>query len=759
MTEPLHHVDRLTMTEIAGRLGIGVSAVSNWRRRHASFPAASAGSLGETFDVDELSSWLAGRSIPSTARRPDEPPGTTYAERFERAVRDVSTTGRSDVSESIVSDDELWSLIEKTQSRSELGDAIIGILAVRVWFPDVFAEIVKATSDRREDRVSELLERYSGSDIGLLLPDFRDDPSGLLGLGRIVQGVSRLRLADHVSRVELGRLVLRLVDMLAMASAKGGEHCTPSSLVRLMVQLADPGPASRVHDPFCRAGELLAGVVANSTPEVADNVQLTGSAVNTRFARMSRAALALTGVAPRIEIQDVLATSPDRSYEYDVVFANPPYSLKLDDIDLDSHDIRWSYGPPPVHNANFAWLQHILAILAPGGRAAVLMPNRSTFSENAAEQHIRNAMIADGVVECIVALPAGLFPSTSIAVSLWLLRSPRAETPAEVLFVDASSSGTVGRGRRILSDVEVDRIVDEYRKWRGPAVGHKPSLGFAVAIPTNDLVESRFGANPRAHVQPATRSTHSVERVTNLGDLLRQRDESHQRMLDLRRTADSRAAAVEWGSAGVLGSLREVRVGDVCGLAAGPGRFEDDPRRAVHNVVTPRALRYNRIVDTGVVAAPPDVSASRYLLLPGDVVCVRVGQLGRQGVVGPDQVGWLLGPGCLRLRPGPDVDPTYLAYCLASPSVQDWIQRHATGSAVQSMSMRTFGELPLALPTLGEQRKIAAVLASLDAEEAAAEHVREMTSQVRDLMIDLLVPVADAPVQPDARSHVPPRGG
>jgi type I restriction enzyme M protein len=742
------------MTEIARRLGIGVSAVSNWRRRYASFPAGLAGSLGETFDVGELSSWLAGRSIPSSARQPDEPPGTTYAERFEQTVRDVITANRPGVPDSI-SDDELRLLVEKTRNRSELGDAIIGLLVLRFWFADVFAEMVAAADERREGRFAELLERYSDSGVGLLLPNFREGSSDLLGFGRIVQGVNQLRLADHASRAELGLLVLRLVDMLAMDSAKKGDHYAPSSLVRLMVQLTEPSRGSRVHDPFCRAGELLAGVVVSSPPDVADNVELTGSAVNSRFSRMSRAALMLTGASPRIELRDVLTSSPGSSSEYDVVLANPPYNVKLDDVELDGRDIRWSYGPPPANNTNFLWLQHILAVLAQGGRAAVLMPNQATFSENVAERRIRNAMIADGVVECIVALPTGLFPSTSIGVSLWLLRSPRVAIPAEVLFVDASNLGTAGRGRRVLSDTEVDRIVDECRNWRAPAAHHKPSLGFAAAIPISELVESRFGLNPRAYVLPTTPPTDPVERAIDVGDLLRQRDEAHQRMQDLRRAADSRGAAVEWSSAGVSRSSRQVSLGEVCELTAGPGRFEDDPRGAAHKVVTPRALRHNRIVDTGVVAAPSNVSASRYFLVPGDVVCVRVGQLGRQGVVGSDQVGWLVGPGCLRLRPGPDVDPTYLACCLASSSVREWIQRHATGSAVQSMSMRTFGELPLALPALGEQRRIAAVLASLDDEEAALEHARETTSQLRDLMVDLLVPLA-APVR---RGGHDPSGG
>ena len=73
------------------------------------------------------------------------------------------------------------------------------------------------------------------------------------------------------------------------------------------------------------------------------------------------------------------------------------------------------------------------------------------------------------------------------------------------------------------------------------------------------------------------------------------------------------------------------------------------------------------------MAAPSRAPAANYQLDEGDIVCVRLGQLGRQGVVGKDQAGWLLGAGCLRIRPTADVDPRYLTYQLGTTAALDWL--------------------------------------------------------------------------------------
>jgi type I restriction enzyme M protein len=152
---------------------------------------------------------------------------------------------------------------------------------------------------------------------------------------------------------------------------------------------------------------------------------------------------------------------------YDLIVTNPPFNLHIIPTNYDASDRRWRYGSPPLRNANFAWLQHVLSALAPAGRAAVLMANGSTFSQHPAERAIRAAMLDHGVVESMLALPSGLFTWTGVPVTLWLLRNSPAPQ-RDVLFIDATEFGKMrNRSQLTLTDEEIEHIVDEYRTWRG----------------------------------------------------------------------------------------------------------------------------------------------------------------------------------------------------------------------------------------------------------------------------------------------------
>jgi type I restriction enzyme M protein len=129
---------------------------------------------------------------------------------------------------------------------------------------------------------------------------------------------------------------------------------------------------------------------------------------------------------------------------------------------------------PPVGNANYAWLQHILWHLAPNGTAGVVLANGSMSSAQSGEDVIRKAMVEADVVDCMVALPGQLFYSTQIPASLWFLarnKNPGGkwrDRRGEVLFIDARNLGTlVDRARRELSDEDVTRIANTYHAWRG----------------------------------------------------------------------------------------------------------------------------------------------------------------------------------------------------------------------------------------------------------------------------------------------------
>ena len=165
--------------------------------------------------------------------------------------------------------------------------------------------------------------------------------------------------------------------------------------------------------------------------------------------------------------------------------ANPPFNIK--DWARNEQDPRWRYGVPPAGNANYAWIQHILSKLAPGGQAGVVMANGSMSSNSGGEGEIRAQIVEADLVSCMVALPTQLFRSTGIPVCLWFFAKDktaggrdRSTGPARCC---SSTRGTLGymvdRAERALTDEDIAKIAGTFHAWRGtPRLG-RPGLEYA----------------------------------------------------------------------------------------------------------------------------------------------------------------------------------------------------------------------------------------------------------------------------------------
>ena len=105
----------------------------------------------------------------------------------------------------------------------------------------------------------------------------------------------------------------------------------------------------------------------------------------------------------------------------DFILANPPFNDSDWSGEILQDDPRWVYGKPPRGNANFAWVQHFIHHLAPGGSAGFVLANGSLSSNTAGGKDIRKELIEKGLVDCIVNLPTKLFLNTQIAACLWFV--------------------------------------------------------------------------------------------------------------------------------------------------------------------------------------------------------------------------------------------------------------------------------------------------------------------------------------------------
>jgi len=182
--------------------------------------------------------------------------------------------------------------------------------------------------------------------------------------------------------------------------------------------------------------------------------------------------LALRGIEGNIEHGDSFHNDRHPDLKADYMLANPPFNVSDWRGELLREDKRWQSGKPPVGNANFAWVQHIIHHLAPAGLAGFVLANGS-MSNASGEGEIRRNIIEADLVDCMVALPGQLFYSTQIPACLWFLARDRQnhrfrDRRGQVLFIDARKLGRMlDRTHRELTDEEVTRIANTYHAWRG----------------------------------------------------------------------------------------------------------------------------------------------------------------------------------------------------------------------------------------------------------------------------------------------------
>ena len=191
-----------------------------------------------------------------------------------------------------------------------------------------------------------------------------------------------------------------------------------------------------------------------------------------------------------------------KTLKADYILANPPFNISDWGGDKLKEDIRWKYGVPPVGNANYAWLQHMIHHLNPEtGVAGTVLANGALASDSSGEGEIRKNMIEGRIIECIVAMPSQLFYATGIPCSLWIMRKNRDEsTRDKILFIDARNLGTmVDRKVKELTDEDINKIASTYHNWRKNE-DYEDELGFCKSATIEEVKENDYALTPGRYV-------------------------------------------------------------------------------------------------------------------------------------------------------------------------------------------------------------------------------------------------------------------
>jgi type I restriction enzyme M protein len=330
------------------------------------------------------------------------------------------------------------------------------------------------------------------------------------------QGVSK-------ARDLLGEVYEYFLEKFAKAEGKrGGEFYTPAGVVRVLVEVLEPH-RGRVYDPCCGSGGMFVQAekfLAAHNMEGSD-ISVYGQELNERTWRMAKMNLAIHGLNANLASRWGDTFARDQHPELsgtngaDFIMANPPFNIK--DWARSESDPRWKYGVPPAGNANYAWIQHIISKLAPGGSAGVVMANGSMSSNSGGEGEIRAQLVEADLVSCMVALPTQLFRSTGIPVCTWFFAKDKTagkngavDRTGQVLFIDARNLGyMVDRAERALSDEDIAKIANTYHAWRGTSSANEAGLtyddeaGFCYSAGLAEIKAADYALTPGRFVGAA----------------------------------------------------------------------------------------------------------------------------------------------------------------------------------------------------------------------------------------------------------------
>jgi type I restriction enzyme M protein len=358
------------------------------------------------------------------------------------------------------------------------------------------------------DEAMAAIERDNPRLKGVLPQDYGREDLDKRRLGELIDLIGTIGLGDKASQEKdiLGQVYEYFLGQFASAEGKkGGEFYTPTSIVRLLVEMLEPYKG-RVYDPCCGSG----GMFVQSERFIhehggnLDDISIFGQESNPTTWRLFKMNLAIRGVEANVgpHAADTFHSDLHPDLKADFILANPPFNMSDWGGDLLADDARWKFGVPPKNNANFAWVQHMIHHLAVDGRAGYVLANGSMSSNTGSEGDIRQAMVEADLVDCMVALPPQLFYNTQIPACLWFLsRSKPAHRQGQTLFIDARNMGElVSRVRRELTDDEIARIADTYHQWRSGDEAYEDVPGFCKSAPQDEIAGHGYVLTPGRYV-------------------------------------------------------------------------------------------------------------------------------------------------------------------------------------------------------------------------------------------------------------------
>lgn len=323
-------------------------------------------------------------------------------------------------------------------------------------------------------------------------------------LGDVVDLFTNMDMRETESNRDiLGRTYEYCIAQFAAKEGKGGgEFYTPSSIVNTIVSILKPYANCRVYDPCCGSGGMFvqSAKFIQAHSEKRGSISIYGQEANPDTWKMAKMNLTIRGLDANLGPYhaDTFTNDLHPTLKADFILANPPFNYNPWGQEKLKDDVRWKYGLPPAGNANYAWIQHMIHHLAPGGKIGLVLANGALPSQTSGEGEIRKNIINADLIEGIVALPTQLFYSVTIPATLWFITKGKKQA-GKTVFIDARKMGhMVDRKHRDFTDEDIKKIADTFTAFQNGTL--EDEKGFCAVSTTQDIAKQDYILTPGRYV-------------------------------------------------------------------------------------------------------------------------------------------------------------------------------------------------------------------------------------------------------------------
>ncbi len=389
-----------------------------------------------------------------------------------------------------------------------------------------------------ESRFSHLISLPEGKDIGRAVNDamkqieaeneeLRDvlpktynrlEKDVLIALLKTLSGIPMDAEGDM-----FGKIYEYFLGKFALAEGqRGGEFFTPTSIVKLIVEVIEPYHG-KIYDPACGSGGMFVQsgkFVERHKQKPSEEISIYGQEKTAETIRLCKMNLAVSGLSGDIRQANTYYENPHNCVgKFDFVMANPPFNVSGVDKEKIKDDKRFSYGIPKPDNANYLWIQIFLNSLNSKGRSGFVMANGAE-SAGQSEMEIRKKLIEDKMVDVMIAIGTNFFYTVTLPCMLWFFDKGKKNSSYrdKVLFIDARHIyKQIDRRHREFTPVQVEFIANIVRLHRGekiettagsaelmkqnfPDGKYKDIAGLCKAISSKEIAEQGYLLSPGRYV-------------------------------------------------------------------------------------------------------------------------------------------------------------------------------------------------------------------------------------------------------------------